>query len=462
MRGRPDTAQMEATRRLAVEKRLREVEREILGRAPEHDVEPSLDRIRAVMELLGDPQRTYPVIHLTGTNGKTSTTRMVETLCREHGLTTGRFTSPHLHSIRERIAIGGEPISAERLVAVYDEVLPFLEIIDARSIKAGGTRMTFFEVFVALAYAAFADAPVDVAVVEVGMGGSWDATNVADGSVAVVTPIALDHTHFLGTNVEDIAQEKSGIIKGGAIAVSSVQVADVAAILIERAEAVGARIVFEANDFGVIAREVAVGGQQLSFRGLAGEYPDVFLPLHGQHQASNAAAALAAVEAFLGGAEQRLAPDVVREGFAKVTSPGRLEVVRRSPTVLVDAAHNPAGMTALVAALDDSFAFTRLVGVVGIFADKDPAAMLEILEPALEHVVVTRNSSPRSMSPRELGALATEIFGDDRVTVVQDLPDALEQAVTLAETDGLGGGVLVTGSVITAADVRMLLGSTGT
>jgi len=462
MRGRPDTAQMEATRRLAVEKRLREVEREILGRAPEHDVEPSLDRIRAVMELLGDPQRTYPVIHLTGTNGKTSTTRMVETLCREHGLTTGRFTSPHLHSIRERIAIGGEPISAERLVAVYDEVLPFLEIIDARSIEAGGTRMTFFEVFVALAYAAFADAPVDVAVVEVGMGGSWDATNVADGSVAVVTPIALDHTHFLGTNVEDIAQEKSGIIKGGAIAVSSVQVADVAAILIERAEAVGARIVFEANDFGVIAREVAVGGQQLSFRGLAGEYPDVFLPLHGQHQASNAAAALAAVEAFLGGAEQRLAPDVVREGFAKVTSPGRLEVVRRSPTVLVDAAHNPAGMTALVAALDDSFAFTRLVGVVGIFADKDPAAMLEILEPALEHVVVTRNSSPRSMSPRELGALATEIFGDDRVTVVQDLPDALEQAVTLAETDGLGGGVLVTGSVITAADVRMLLGSTGT
>ena len=462
MRGRPDTAQMEATRRLAVEKRLREVEREILGRAPEHDVEPSLDRIRAVMELLGDPQRTYPVIHLTGTNGKTSTTRMVETLCREHGLTTGRFTSPHLHSIRERIAIGGEPISAERLVAVYDEVLPFLEIIDARSIEAGGTRMTFFEVFVALAYAAFADAPVDVAVVEVGMGGSWDATNVADGSVAVVTPIALDHTHFLGTNVEDIAQEKSGIIKGGAIAVSSVQLADVAAILIERAEAVGARIVFEANDFGVIAREVAVGGQQLSFRGLAGEYPDVFLPLHGQHQASNAAAALAAVEAFLGGAEQRLAPDVVREGFAKVTSPGRLEVVRRSPTVLVDAAHNPAGMTALVAALDDSFAFTRLVGVVGIFADKDPAAMLEILEPALEHVVVTRNSSPRSMSPRELGALATEIFGDDRVTVVQDLPDALEQAVTLAETDGLGGGVLVTGSVITAADVRMLLGSTGT
>jgi len=462
MSGRPDATQVEAARRLAVEKRLREIEREILGRAPEHDVEPSLDRIRAVMELLGDPQRTFPVIHLTGTNGKTSTTRMVETLCREHGLTTGRFTSPHLHSIRERIAIGGDPISAERLVAVYDEVLPFLEIIDARSVEGGGTRMTFFEVFVALAYAAFADAPVDVAVVEVGMGGSWDATNVADGSVAVVTPIAIDHTHFLGTHVEDIAQEKSGIIKSGAIAVSSIQVADVAAILIDRAEQVGARIVFEANDFGVVAREVAVGGQQLSFKGLAGEYPDVFLPLHGEHQASNAATALASVEALLGGGEQRLDPDVVREGFAKVTSPGRLELVRRSPTVLVDAAHNPAGMTALVAALDDSFAFTRLVGVVGIFADKEPATMLEILERSLEHVVVTRNSSPRSMPPEELGALAREIFGEERVTVVQDLPDALEQAVTLAETDGLGGGVLVTGSVITAADARMLLGQTDT
>jgi len=462
MSGRPDAGQVEAARRLEVEKRLREVEREILGRAPEHDVEPSLDRIRAVMELLGDPQRTFPVIHLTGTNGKTSTTRMIETLCREHGLTTGRFTSPHLHSVRERIAVAGQPISAERLLAVYDEVLPYIEVIDARSAESGGPRMTFFEVFVALAYAAFADAPVDVAVVEVGMGGGWDATNIADGSVAVITPIAIDHTHFLGTTVEGIAHEKSGIIKVGAIAVSSIQGEDVATILVDRSEEVGARVVFEANDFGVIAREVAVGGQQLSFTGLAGEYPDVFLPLHGAHQASNAAAALAAVEAFLGGGERRLDPDVVRDGFAKVTSPGRLEVVRRSPTVLVDAAHNPAGMTALVAALEDSFAFTRLVGVVGIFADKEPATMLEILEPLLEHVVVTRNSSPRSMSPRELGALATEIFGEDRVTVVQDLPDALEQAVTIAETDGLGGGVLVTGSVITAADARMLLGSTET
>ncbi len=442
------------------EQRLKVVEREILSRAPEHDVEPTLERISAVMHLMGDPQRTFPVIHLTGTNGKTSTTRMIETLCREHGLTTGRFTSPHLHSIRERIAIAGEPISAERLVEVYDEVLPFIELIDARSAEAGSTQMTFFEVFVVLAYAAFADAPVDVAVVEVGMGGGWDATNVADGSVAVITPIAIDHTHFLGTRVEDIAHEKSGIIKAGAIAVCSIQGPEVAAILSERAAEVGARIAQEAVDFGVIAREVAVGGQLLAFRGLAGEYRDVFLPLHGEHQASNAAAALAAVEAFLGGGEQPLDPEVVRDGFAKANSPGRLEIVRRSPTVLVDAAHNPAGMTALVGALDDSFAFTRLVAVVAILADKDAATMLEILEPAVDHLVVTRNSAPRSMSPRELGVIAEEIFGEDRVTVVPDLPDALDQAATIAESEGLGGGVLVTGSVITAADARMLLGAT--
>ena len=462
MNGRPDAAQVEAGRRLGVEKRLRQVEWEILGRTPESDIDPSLESVREVMELLGDPQRTFPVIHVTGTNGKTSTTRMVETLLREMGLTTGRFTSPHLHSFRERIAIGGESISPERLIEIYDQVRPVVEIVDARSVAAGGSRLNFFMMSVVLAYAAFADAPVDVAVVEVGLGGTWDATNVADGQVAVVTPVAVDHTRLLGSTVEEIATEKSGIIKASAIVVSSIQDAAVASILVDRAEDVGARIVFEANDFGVTAREVAVGGQLLSFRGLGGDYAEVFLPLHGEHQASNAATALAAVEAFIGGGEQRLDPGVVREGFAKVTSPGRLEVVRRSPTVLVDGAHNPAGMQALRAALDDSFAFTRLVGVVAIFEDKEPATMLEILEPALEHVVVTRNSSPRSIAPRRLGVIAAEIFGEDRVTVVDDLPDALEQAVTIAETDGLGGGVIVTGSIVTAADARMLLGSTQT
>ena len=458
MRGRPDAAQVEAERRLGVTKRIRQIEREILARSPEHDVQPTLERVRAVMELLGDPQRGYPIVHLTGTNGKTSTARMVEALCRELGLTTGRFTSPHLHTFRERIAICGEPISAERLIAVYDEVLPYVELVDARSVAAGGPRLTFFEVFVVLAYAAFADAPVDVAVVEVGMGGGWDATNVGDGAVAVITPIAIDHTHFLGSTVEEIATEKSGIIKPGAIAVSALQDPEVAVILAERALEVGARVVVEGGEFGVMTRKVALGGQLLSLRGLAGEYPEVFLPLHGAHQGANAAVALAAVEAFLGGGEQRLDPKVVRQGFADVTSPGRLEIVRRSPTVMVDAAHNPAGAAALRAAIEDSFSYSTLVGVVAMFADKDVAGMLEVLEPVLDHVVVTRNSSTRSMNPRELGALAGEMFGEDRVSVVPDLPDALDQAVTLAEADGRRGGVLATGSVVTAADVRALLG----
>ena len=443
-------------------RRLLDVEQAILSRTSETDIDPTLDTVREVMDLLGDPQRSYPVIHLTGTNGKTSTTRMIDSLLTALGLTTGRFTSPHLHSFRERITIGGEPIDPERLVEVYDEVQPMVQLVDDRAVASGGEPLNFFMMSVVLAYAAFADAPVDVAVVEVGLGGTWDATNVADGQVAVVTPVAIDHAQLLGSTVAEIATEKSGIIKPGAITVSSIQERDVAEILLERANDVGARILFEGNDFGVTAREVALGGQQLSLRGIAGEYPDIYLPLHGEHQASNAATALAAVEAFLGGGEQRLDLDVVRQGFADVTSPGRLEIVRRSPTVLVDAAHNPAGMRALRAALGDAFTFTRLVGLVAIFADKAPAEMLEILEPAIDHVVITRNTSPRSLPPRELGRIATEIFGEDRVTVEESMPDAIDAAVTLAEEDGMGGGVIVTGSVVTAADARLLLGADDT
>ena len=438
--------------------RLAEVEAKIMGRAPEHDLVPTLDRVAAVMELLGDPQRSFRVIHLTGTNGKTSTTRMIEALCREHGLRTGRFTSPHLHSMRERIAVDGEPVSADVLVQTWDEVAPIIDLVDARSAADGGPRMTFFEVLVVLAYAVFADAPVDVAVVEVGMGGRWDATNVADGDVAVVTPIDIDHTHFLGSTVEEIATEKAGIVKPGAVLVTAAQDPAVAEILTERVEQVSASRYAADEDFGVVSREVALGGQLLGFRGLAGDYDEVFLPLHGEHQAANAALALVAVEAFLGGGERRLDPDVVRAGFAAVTSPGRLEVVRRSPTILVDAAHNPHGAAALRDALADAFSFARLVGIVAIFADKDAGAMLELLEPALDHVVVTRNSSPRSMNVARLGEIAAGIFGADRVSVVPALPDALEEAVTLAESDGLGGGVVATGSVVTAADVRLLLG----
>jgi dihydrofolate synthase/folylpolyglutamate synthase len=457
----PDHAQREAARQLELRKRMREVEEAILARAPEHHIQPSLDRIQAVMELLGDPQRGFPVIHLTGTNGKTSTTRIIDTLLRELGLRTGRFTSPHLHSMRERIALSGTPVDAERFLAAYDEVIPFVEIVDARSVAAGGPRMTYFEVLVAVAYAAFADAPVDVAVVEVGLGGAWDATNVVDAPVSVILPVDIDHRHFLGDTVEEIAAEKSGIVKADGITVLALQPHDAAAALVrDKVVEVGARLVAEGVDYGVTARDVAVGGQQLSVKGLAAEYADLFVPLHGAHQAQNVATAIAAVEAFLGGGEQALDVDVLRAGLAAVRSPGRLEVVRRSPTVIVDAAHNPHGAQALRAALADSFMFTRTIGVLAILADKDATEMLEILEPALDEVVVSRTTSPRAMAPAELGKLAAEVFGEHRVHVVADLPDALDLAAQLADEGGVGGGVIATGSVTTAAEVRMLLGAT--
>jgi len=453
-------AQRDAEHRLEIHKRMREIERSILARAPEHDLEPSLDRVAAVMDLLGDPQHAFPAIHVTGTNGKTSTTRIIEGMLREMGLSTGRFTSPHLHDIRERIALNGNPIEAERFIASYEDVIPFVEMVDARSAVEGAPRMTYFEVLVAVAYAAFADAPVDVAVVEVGMGGSWDATNVVDAKVAVVTPIAIDHERFLGSSLERIAMEKSGIIKAGSVVVSSLQDREVAEILVGRAQEVGAAPAFEGNEFGIVRREVAVGGQQLAIRGLGGDYDDLYLPLHGPHQGQNAAVALAAVEAFVGGGEHRLDVDVIRAGLAGVSSPGRLEIVRRSPTILVDAAHNPAGALALRTALEDSFNFAKIVGVIAILEDKDARTMLEILEPVLNEIVVSRTTSPRAMNPDRLGRIATEIYGEDRVSIIDNLPDALDHAAELADEGGVAGGVLATGSITTAAEVRMLLGVT--
>ncbi len=438
--------------------RLHEVYREILGRAPEHDLVPNLSRISAVMRLLGDPQHAFRVVHLTGTNGKTSTTRMVERLLREHGLRTGRFVSPHLSDVRERIALDGVSLEPQRFIEVYEEVLPYIDLVDAGAATRGEPRMTFFEVLVAMAYAAFADAPVDVAVVEVGMGGAWDATNVADGQVCVVMPVAVDHERFLGRDVAAIAAEKAGIIKQGAVAVLAEQTEEATHALLRRVVEVGASLQREGLEFGVAAREVAVGGQLLSLQGLSARYDDVFLPLHGAHQAQNAACALAAVEAFLGASAGGLDADVVRAGFAAADSPGRLEVVRRSPTVLVDAAHNPAGAQVLAEALQDAFAFTRLVGVVGILADKDAEGILVALEPALDEVVVTRSSSSRSLDPEELAELAADIFGEDRVHVAYRIDEALDVAVGLAEVDGgPGSGVLATGSITVAADVRALM-----
>lgn len=434
------------------------VTEEILQRSPEDVVEPTLDRVAQVMDLMGSPQQTFGVVHVTGTNGKTSTTRMIERLLREMGLSTGRFTSPHLHDMRERISLSGEPIGEQRFLDAFDEVLPFIHLADEQSLAAGGPAMTYFEVLVCVAYAAFADAPVDVAVVEVGLGGAWDATNVADGSVAVVTPVALDHTRLLGDSLEAIAGEKAGIIKDGAIAVLGVQEPEVMAIMVDRCDEVGASMQAEGVAFGVLEREVAVGGQLVSLRGLAGDYRELFLPLHGGHQAHNAALAVAAVEAFVGGGEQPISQEVIHAAFADMTSPGRMEVVRRSPTVIVDAAHNPAGVSALVAGIRESFTFHRLVGVLAVLQEKDAETMVGLLEPLLDHVVVTRTTSPRAIRPERLGEIAVGYFGDDRVTVVADLPEALDTAAGLADEGGMTGAVLATGSVVTAAEVRMLLG----
>jgi dihydrofolate synthase/folylpolyglutamate synthase len=437
--------------------RLGEVEHAILARAPEHDLVPSLDRIAAVCGLLGDPQKAFRAVHVTGTNGKTSTTRLVERLLREHGLRTGRFTSPHLLEVRERIAVDGESLPADRFVETYDDVIPYVDLVDGRSAAAGEPRMTFFEVLVAMAYAAFADAPVEVAAVEVGMGGAWDATNVLDAQVAVVMPVALDHQRFLGYDVASIAAEKAGIIKPGALAVLSDQPPEAAQVLLRRCAEVGATPLREGLEFGVAAREIAVGGQLITLQA-GGTYEDVFLPLYGEHQAHNAACAVAAAEALLGATAGGLDADVVRAALSDADSPGRLEVLRGGPTVLVDAAHNPAGAAVLADALREAFTFTRLVGVVGVLADKDAEGILGALEPVLDEVVVTRSTSPRAIDPGELAEIAEEVFGDDRVHVAARLDDALDVAIGRAEEGGLvGGGVLATGSITIAADVRRLL-----
>ncbi|WP_244453995.1 bifunctional folylpolyglutamate synthase/dihydrofolate synthase [Micromonospora echinofusca] len=417
-----------------------------------------LDRISELLDLLGSPQRAYPSIHLTGTNGKTSTARMIDSVLRAFGLHTGRYTSPHLETVRERISLDGEPVSEERFVSTYREVAPLAELVDQRADEP----LTYFDMTTALAFATFADAPVDVAVVEVGLGGAEDATNVLHAGVCVLTPIGLDHTEWLGDRIEDIALAKAGIIHKGATVVAAAQDEEAARPILERCAEVGATIAREGAEFGVLRRSVAVGGQVLTLQGLGGVYDEVFIPLHGAHQAQNAAVALAAVEAFLGaGANRQLDVATVREGFATASSPGRLEKVRTAPTVLLDGAHNPHGMAATVTALQEEFAFSRLVAVVGVLADKDAPSLLELLEPVVDAVVVTRNSSPRAMPADELGRLAEEVFGPDRVEVAADMPDAIEAAVALAESDVPGElsgvGVLITGSVVTVADARRLL-----
>jgi dihydrofolate synthase/folylpolyglutamate synthase len=439
----------------------RAVEARLLARWPETRLDPSLKRIDALCDLLGMPQKAYPVVHLTGTNGKTSTARMIDALLRGLGLRTGRSTSPHVESMTERISVDGQPLTPERFVEVYNEVAPYAQVVD----NSGPIPVSFFELITAMSFAAFADAPVDAAVIEVGMGGSWDATNVADAAVAVVTPIAIDHANYLGETPGDIAVEKAGIIKPGTFAILAQQQLDAAEVLIRHAAEVGATVAREGLEFGVAHRTAGVGGQVVTIQGLGATYEDIFLPLHGAHQAQNAACAVAAVEAFVGGQglDSGLDIEVVRAALADVDSPGRLEVVRRSPTVLVDAAHNPHGAQATVEAVQEAFAFSPLIGVVSVMSDKDVEGLLDAFEPIMNTIVCTQNSTSRAMPAESLAELAKGVFGVDRVEVAPRLDDAIDRAMGLAEAgDSEGslagsGGVLITGSVITAGEARTLL-----
>lgn len=437
--------------------RFDDVVAQLSARWPESRIEPSLGRITALLDLLGEPQLAFPVISITGTNGKSSTARMIAALLRALGLRTGVFTSPHLVDPSERIEIDGQPIDSATFVRIWQEISPFVDMVDVQSAAEGGVALSFFEVMTAMGYAAFADAPVDVAVIEVGMGGTWDATSVAPAQVAVVLTVDMDHTEYLGSTVTEIAREKSGIIAPGCAAIIGRQRPEAAEVLAARIEDVQATSAWEGRQFEITRREIAVGGQVVTVDGTAGVYDEVFVPAFGEHQAHNAACAIVAVESFLGGTT--VPADVVEEGFAGLVLPGRLEVVRRGPTVLIDAAHNPAGARALAASLTEAFAFTHLVAVVSVLSEKDVLGILTALEPAVDEVVVTQNMSPRAMGIDELAALAVEVFGADRVEVAESFADAVDRAITLAEEADTyaASGVIITGSVVTAGQARALL-----
>lgn len=431
---------------------------ELQSRWPEHRIGRSQARVQALCDLLGNPERSCPVILVAGTNGKGSTALMIDSLLRAMGLRVGRYSSPHLVSLTERIAIDGEPISEEVFDDLVAQVRPMVEMVDAQQID--GISMTFFEVMTALAYAAFADAPVDVAVVEVGMGGEWDATNIVTAEVAVICPIDLDHTNMLGDTIAEIAAEKAGIIKAGSRAVLSAQDPAAARVLLARCAEVGAEVRREGPEFGLIDRTPAVGGQVLRLETADGPLGDLVMPVFGQHMARNAALALAAAEAFLGG--RALPPEVVAAGFEAVRAPARLEVVRRSPTVVLDTCHNPHGARATIAGLTEAFDFQTLVGVVAMMADKDVDGVLGIFAEAMTTVVCTGISgSTRAMPVAELVVHAAGIFGRDRVSMAPDMAAAIEQAVALADQAGPGSGVLIAGSVYAAGEARALLVSAG-
>jgi folylpolyglutamate synthase/dihydrofolate synthase len=431
----------------------------MLGRLGEQNPRPRLAPTRRAVELLGDPQRAYPIIHVTGTNGKTSTSRIAESILRAMGLRTGLFSSPHLQRFNERIMIDGEPISDEALARNWDDIQPYLAMVDDELVAAHEVRLTFFEVLTVLAFACFADAPVDVAVIEVGMGGEWDSTNVGDGQVAVFTPISLDHTIRLGNTIAEIARTKSGIVKPAAAVVSAAQPREAMDELVRAAELSDATLVTQPQSFDVVATTVAVGGQQLTVRGLAGTYSDLFLPLYGAHQAQNAAVAIAAVETFVGGGERPLTREVLDEGLANATSPGRLQLIGIEPTVLVDAAHNPAGALTLAAALPSYFDFDEIAFVVGILRDKDARGIVDALAPLAARIYVTQSHSERAEPYDEL-ADQIEAWTHETVASFDDLGEAIEAAREWA-ADSPRRAVVATGSITLIGEAMTLADDRG-
>lgn len=437
---------------------LSQVEAALLKRWPESRIEPTLDRITALLDALGSPQLSYPTIHLAGTNGKTTTSRMIDQLLTNLGYRVGRYTSPHLESITERISIKGEPITPDLMIATYKDIELYLDLIDSRQPHP----ISFFEAITAMAFVAFAEYPVDVGVIEAGMGGQWDATNVLASQVAVMTPIGFDHMEYLGDTLTKIAQTKSGIFKPESNVVMAAQPAEAAKVLMAQVAKLSAIPFREGVEFAVKSRSLAVGGQLISLQGLHGEIDDIYLPLYGLHQANNAAVALAAVEAFTSVA---LDKDLVRDAFSKVASPGRCEIVYKDPTVIIDAAHNPHGAAAISKTINDEFDFELVVGVVAVLADKDVAGILEALTTCLDYIVVSQSSSTRALPTQALAEIAGKYFRTEQIEVIPDLATAITYAVekvSLANqvNDGVGA-VLVTGSVVTAGIARTKLKELG-
>ncbi|MFM7351300.1 MAG: bifunctional folylpolyglutamate synthase/dihydrofolate synthase [Actinomycetota bacterium] len=432
-----------------------EIEQALLNRWPETRINPTLERIALLADLLGSPQLSYPTIHIAGTNGKTTTTRLIDSLCFELGLRTGRFTSPHLESFLERISINGEPISEAAMIATYEDVAPYFQLVDERM----SHRLSFFEAITGLSFVAFAEHPVDVGIFECGMGGEWDSTNVINAKVSVVTPIGLDHTQYLGDTLTAIATTKSGIIKPGSFAVLARQELDPAQVLMRKCAEVEAIPIREGVEYQVSNRSLAVGGQLISIRGVYGDYEELFLPLHGEHQASNAATALAAVEVFAG--EKKLDEELVRSAFAKASSPGRCEIVHRSPTVIIDAAHNPHGAKSLRKTIENEFDFDSVIGIFAPMGDKDTDGILEEFDAIMTTVIITKNSSHRAAPIDELATQAREIFGGERVLTKDSLESAIDVAITQAkfevEMNERSCAVLIAGSVISAGEARALI-----